>query len=99
MLAECLDRRSVEPERSGALTPAVNEGGGGGLALGRSGPQDDVFDLTGVCASADLVLELAECVVDLVATLRELTDHPVTDAGDLPSTGPAGGSPANPELE
>ena len=87
------ERCGVEPVARCALAPSGDEFVGGGVVLGWSGAQHDVFDLAGVRPSADLCFEFCEGVVDLTAALGELSDHRVGDARDLPAAGSTGPPP------
>jgi hypothetical protein len=87
----------VEAVLRGAFAPCGDEVIGGGVVLGRAGSQHDVFDSLGWAPRPISGSELLEGVVDLVASLRELADHSVVDAGDLPA-GLAARPPPHAEL-
>ena len=80
-----------------AVTPRGDQRVSGCVVLRRAGSQHDVFDFARVCPPSDLFFEFAEGVVDLVSAFRELADHLVADAVDLPA-GLSARSPSHPEF-
>jgi hypothetical protein len=85
-----------QAEGGGAGAPAVEQFVDGDLLFGGAGLEHDPVELSEAGVVADGAFELAQGVVDLAASLGELSQHGVGDAGDLPA-GFAAGPPANPE--